>query len=56
MSAFVVDASVVIKWFAPEIHRDAARRLLALSPRAGSEFSAPLILRSLANRNQMART
>ena len=29
MSAFVVDASVVIKWFIPEIHSDAARRLLA---------------------------
>ena len=29
MSVFVVDASVVIKWFVPEIHSDAARRLLA---------------------------
>jgi predicted nucleic acid-binding protein len=28
MSIFVVDASVVIKWFVPEIHSDAARRLL----------------------------
>jgi predicted nucleic acid-binding protein len=28
VSAFVVDASVVIKWFVPEIHSDAARRLL----------------------------
>ena len=28
MSAFVVDASVVIKWFVPEIHSDAASRLL----------------------------
>ena len=28
MSAFVVDASVAIKWFVPEIHSDAARRLL----------------------------
>jgi len=28
MSVFVVDASVVIKWFLPEIHADAARRLL----------------------------
>ncbi len=28
MSIFVVDASVVIKWFIPEIHSDAARRLL----------------------------
>lgn len=29
MSVFVVDASVVIKWFVPEIHSDAARRLLS---------------------------
>lgn len=29
MSVYVVDASVVIKWFVPEIHSDAARRLLA---------------------------
>lgn len=29
MSVFVVDASVVLKWFVPEIHSDAARRLLA---------------------------
>lgn len=29
MSVLVVDASVVIKWFVPEIHSDAARRLLA---------------------------
>ena len=28
MSVFVVDASVVIKWFVPEIHREAAGRLL----------------------------
>lgn len=30
MSVFVVDASVVVKWFVPEIHSDAARRLLEL--------------------------
>lgn len=30
MSAFVLDASVVVKWFVPEIHSDAARRLLSL--------------------------
>lgn len=30
MSAFVVDASVVVKWFVPEIHSEAARRLLTL--------------------------
>jgi len=29
VSVFVVDASVVIKWFVPEIHSEAARRLLA---------------------------
>lgn len=28
MSVLVVDASVVLKWFVPEIHSDAARRLL----------------------------
>ena len=28
MSVFVVDASVVLKWFLPEIHSEAARRLL----------------------------
>lgn len=28
MSVLVVDASVVIKWFVPEIHGEAARRLL----------------------------
>ena len=40
MSAFVVDASVVIKWFVPEIHSDAARRLLTLS----HEYFAPDLL------------
>ena len=30
VSAFIVDASVVVKWFVPEIHTDAARRLLTL--------------------------
>jgi len=29
VSLFVVDASVVVKWFVPEIHSDKARRLLA---------------------------
>jgi predicted nucleic acid-binding protein len=28
VSLFVVDASVVVKWFVPEIHSDAARQLL----------------------------
>lgn len=40
MSVFVVDASVVIKWFVPEIHSDAARRLLALP----HEYVAPDLL------------
>ena len=40
MSAFVVDASVVVKWFVPEIHSDAARRLLTLS----HEYFAPDLL------------
>src|ERR1700675_3761198 len=40
MSAFVVDASVVIKWFMPEINSDAARRLLTLS----HEYFAPDLL------------
>lgn len=40
MSVFVVDASVVIKWFVPEIHSDAARRLLA----ASHQYLAPDLL------------
>ena len=40
MSVFVVDASVVVKWFVPEIHSDAARRLLALP----HEYVAPDLL------------
>jgi predicted nucleic acid-binding protein len=40
VSAFVVDASVVVKWFVPEIHSDAARRLLTLS----HEYFAPDLL------------
>ena len=31
MSVFVVDASLVIKWFVPEIHSEAARRWLGAS-------------------------
>ena len=30
MSVFIVDASVVVKWFVPEIHSEAAQRLLRL--------------------------
>jgi predicted nucleic acid-binding protein len=40
VSAFVVDASVVVKWFVPEIHSDKARRLLTLS----HEYFAPDVL------------
>lgn len=40
MSIFVVDASVVVKWFVPEIHSDKARRLLA----APHEYVAPDLL------------
>jgi predicted nucleic acid-binding protein len=40
VSAFVVDASVVVKWFIPEIHSDAARRLLTLP----HEYLAPDLL------------
>lgn len=40
MSIFVVDASVVVKWFVPEIHSDAARRLLVMP----HEYVAPDLL------------
>ena len=40
MSVFVVDTSVVVKWFVPEIHSGAARRLLALP----HEYVAPDLL------------
>ena len=40
MSVFVVDASVVLKWFFPETHSDAARRLLA----AAHQYVAPDLL------------
>jgi predicted nucleic acid-binding protein len=40
VSVFVVDASVVIKWFVPEIHSDAARRLLATA----HQYLAPDLL------------
>ena len=40
MSVFVVDASVVVKWFVPEIHSDKARRLLE----APHEYVAPDLL------------
>jgi predicted nucleic acid-binding protein len=40
LSVFVVDASVVIKWFVPEVHTDAARRWLESS----HEYVAPDLL------------
>jgi predicted nucleic acid-binding protein len=40
MSVVVVDASVVIKWFVPEIHSEAARRLLNVP----HDFFAPDLL------------
>ena len=46
MSAFVVDASVVVKWFVPEIHSQAARRLLILSH---AYFAPDLLFAETAN-------
>jgi predicted nucleic acid-binding protein len=40
VSVFVVDASVVIKWFVPEVHSDAARRLL----QSENQYVAPDLL------------
>jgi predicted nucleic acid-binding protein len=40
VSIFVLDASVVVKWFLPEIHSDVARRLLVLP----HEYVAPDLL------------
>jgi predicted nucleic acid-binding protein len=40
VSVFVVDASVVIKWFLPEIHSDAALQLLA----GAHQYMAPDLL------------
>ena len=37
MSLFVVDASLIVKWFVPEIHSEAARRWL----HAGHHYVAP---------------
>lgn len=33
MSALVIDASVAVKWFLPEVHAEAARRLLSAKRR-----------------------
>ena len=37
MTLLVVDASVVVKWFVPEVHGEAALRLLD----SGETFAAP---------------
>lgn len=42
MRRFVVDASVAIKWFVPEVHHEAARRLV----REGFELLSPELVRS----------
>lgn len=42
MTRYVVDASVVIKWFVPEVHAEAARRLLE----GGFEMVAPDLVRA----------
>ncbi len=42
MTRFVVDASVVVKWFLPEEHAEYARRLL----NEGFELSSPDLLRA----------
>jgi predicted nucleic acid-binding protein len=40
VSVFIVDASVVVKWFVPEAHSDAARALLDVS----HQYAAPDLL------------
>lgn len=46
MSAFVVDASVLIKWFVPEVHSEAARKWLD----ASHDYLAPdLIFPEIGN-------
>jgi predicted nucleic acid-binding protein len=42
LTRFVVDASVVVKWFVPEVHAEAARNLL----REGFALSAPDLVRA----------
>lgn len=42
MTAFVVDASVAVKWFLPELHHQAARRLLS----EGFDLAAPDLIRA----------
>ncbi len=44
MSVFVVDASLVVKWFVPEVHSEAARRWLG----AAHDYLAPDLLFSEA--------
>jgi len=42
LTRYVVDASVVVKWFVPEIHAEAARNLL----REGFALSSPDLVRA----------
>jgi predicted nucleic acid-binding protein len=42
LTGFVVDASVALKWFLPEVHSDAAARLL----REGYRLHAPDLIRA----------
>ena len=46
MSIYVIDASVLIKWFVPEIHSAAARRLLSW---AHEYFSPDLLFPEVGN-------
>jgi predicted nucleic acid-binding protein len=46
MSVFVLDASVVVKWFVPEVHSEAARRLLNV---AHDYFAPDLLFVETAN-------
>lgn len=46
MSIFVVDASVVVKWFVPEVHSEVAKRLLG---EANDYFAPDLLFAETAN-------
>ncbi len=49
MSVFVVDASVVIKWFVPEIHSDRACRLLSATYQAYQYLAPDLLFPEVGN-------
>lgn len=46
MKDFVVDASIAIKWFVPEIHSEAALSLLEMQEAGAVSFHAPDLLYS----------